>query len=98
MRPTTVISMVANNTGDSKDEIVCWNGTFPEVIVQLAKWLGIRSIAKRIDIVIGRNEEEAREGLRIRMQGGNKNQLSGQDEEMLAQIAEMMGITEEQTS
>lgn len=92
MRANTVIWLAANNTGDSKDGIECWSGTFPEVVVQLAQWLGIRSMAKRFDFTIGRNEEQAREGLKIRSGGRNLGGLDNEDEEMLAKIAELMGI------
>ena len=72
MRSNTEIVMGINNVGDSKDRPEIFNGTFAQSIVHLAKWISERSIASRIDIVLARSEEEARQGLRIREQDNGK--------------------------
>lgn len=73
MRSTTVVWMGVNNVGDSKDGIEVFNGAFTACVLKLAEWLSTRSIATRIDVVIGRNEEDVRGALRIRERSGNQS-------------------------
>lgn len=66
MKSTTVIWMGANNVGSADDSMGVFSGTYVECVLKLSEWLAPRSMAKRIDLVIARSEEEARGALRIR--------------------------------
>lgn len=88
MRSTTQVFLAANSVGDSKDSHVVFHGSFTECIMELAKWLGPRSMRKRFDIAIARSEEEAREGIRLRERTQSFAQSEGDIMEQLTRMME----------
>jgi len=51
------------NVGAPDDSDLIHTGNVTECIVNLVKWLGPKSMGKRFDIVIARNETEAKAAL-----------------------------------
>lgn len=70
MRATTVIWLAARNVGSPHDGVLIHNGTLTECIMELAKWLGPKSMNKCVDIVLARSKVEAEERLNRGRNGG----------------------------
>lgn len=89
MKPTTHVAFACRNQGKAGAEIKVFEGPVSQGILKLAHYLGEINLAKRVDIVIARTEEEARNGIRIRTQ--QQNGAAGQAEaDLLAEIDAMM--------
>lgn len=67
MKITTHIAMAIKNIGEAGSDIAVFEGNFPEVIRQLAIWIGPRSMAKRFDLVICRNKDEAMAAMKAKV-------------------------------
>lgn len=57
MRGDTKIFLAARNVGDSNHEGEVWDGPAADVLKDLIRWIGETTIARRIDIAIGRDFE-----------------------------------------
>lgn len=65
MKSNTRIFMALSHVGKSDESIHVWHGTFPEVLMELAKYCGRTYMATRFDMCMARSKEEARKGLMI---------------------------------
>ena len=74
MRPTTIVWLAARNVGLKGGVVEVWEGPFPKVVIELAKWMGQEIMATRFDVAIGRNEGNVRDAIRIR---GERDHLEG---------------------
>jgi hypothetical protein len=99
MRPDTVIHMAVNSVGGSDDPTVVFKGNFGECVIELAKWIGRRSIKKRIEIIIARSEEEARDGLRIKRSGrALGGELGESDQAIMDEVARFIEEANKETA
>ncbi len=66
MKSNTEVVVGIRNVGDKNDQAQFFSGTVADSLTFIVQWLGKRSMASRIELVLARSEEEARNSLRIR--------------------------------
>lgn len=72
MRATTRVGLAARNMGVATDSPFTHEGTIPEVLMELAKWLATITMKYNVDLVLARTADEALQRLSKRV--GDKTQ------------------------